>query len=70
MDWAQFDGDGPPAAATLSAESTAGEPPLYPPTPWEELNKARFICWLCASGPEDDVPLRFRPWDAVPHRHR
>ena len=46
MDWSQFDGDGPPSAATLAAESTADEPPLHPPTPWPELNKARFICWL------------------------
>jgi hypothetical protein len=33
MDWSQFDGDGPPTAATLAAESTTDEPPLYPPTP-------------------------------------
>jgi hypothetical protein len=52
MDWSQFDGDGPPSAATLAAESTADEPPLHPPTPWPELNKARFICWLCISIPE------------------
>jgi hypothetical protein len=32
MDWTQFDGDGPPSAATLAAESTTSEPPLYPPT--------------------------------------
>jgi len=30
MDWSQFDGDGPPSAATLAAESTASEPPLCP----------------------------------------
>jgi hypothetical protein len=62
MDWAQFDGDGPPSAATLAAESTADEPLLYPHTPWPELNKARYICWLCTSLPGDEVPLRFRPW--------
>ena len=33
MDWSQFDGDGPPSAATLAAESTADEPPLYPRHP-------------------------------------
>ena len=66
MDWSQVDGHGPPSAATLAVESTASEPPLYPPTPWDELNNARFICWLCTSAPEDEVPLRFRPSDAAP----
>ena len=66
MDWAQFDRDGPPSAATLAAESTASEPPLHPRTPWNELNRARFICWLCTSQPEDELPLRFHPWDAAP----
>ena len=66
MDWSQFDGDGAPSAATLAAESTADEPPMYPPTPWPELNKARFICWLCTSAPGDEVPLRFRPWETAP----
>jgi hypothetical protein len=28
MDWSRFDGDGPPSAATLAAESTASQPPL------------------------------------------
>ncbi len=65
-DWTQFDGDGPPSAATLAAESTASEPPLYPPTPWDELNRARFICWLCTAEPGDPLPLRFHPWDAAP----
>jgi len=32
-DWSHFDGDGPPSAATLAAESTASEPPLHPTTP-------------------------------------
>jgi hypothetical protein len=27
-DWRRFDGDGPPSATTLTAESTASEPPL------------------------------------------
>jgi hypothetical protein len=27
MDWSRFDGDGPPSAATLAAESTASQPP-------------------------------------------
>jgi hypothetical protein len=65
-DWRRFDGEGPPSAATLTAESTASEPPLQPPTPWDELNRARFICWLCTSQPEDELPLRFHPWDAAP----
>ena len=64
-DWARFDGHGPPSAATLTAESTASEPPLHPPTPWGELNRARFICWLCTSLPEDELPPRFHPWDAA-----
>jgi hypothetical protein len=66
MDWSQVDGDRPPSADTLAAESTASEPPLDSPTPWDELNKARFICWLCTSAPEDEAPLRFRPLDAAP----
>jgi hypothetical protein len=66
MDWSQFEGDGPPSAATIAAESTADEPPLYSPTPWPELNKARFICWLCTSVPGDEVPLRFRPRETAP----
>jgi hypothetical protein len=66
MDWRRFDGDGPPSRATLAAESTASEPPLHQPVPWNELNKARFICWFCTSAPEDQVPLRFHPWDAAP----
>ena len=33
MDWSQFDGDGPPSAATLAAESTTDEPPLLPAHP-------------------------------------
>ena len=66
MDWSQFDGDGPPSAATLTAESTASEPPLHPPTPWDELNRARFICWLCTAEPGDELPLRFHPWDGTP----
>jgi hypothetical protein len=65
-DWWQFDGNGPPSAATLAAESTASEPPLYPPTPWDELNRARFICWLCTAEPGDELSLRFHPWDAAP----
>jgi hypothetical protein len=66
MDWTQFDGDGPPSAATLAAESTASEPPLYPPTPWDELNRARYICWICTAEPGNELPLRFHPWDASP----
>src|SRR5437773_5927888 len=66
MDWTRFDGDGPPSAATLAAESTSNEPPLRPPTPWDELNRARFICWVCAAEPGDELPLRFHPWDAAP----
>src|SRR5260370_38369865 len=61
MDWTQFDGDGPPPAATLAAESTAAEPPLFPRTPWPELKKARFLCRLCTPAPGDEVPLRFQP---------
>jgi hypothetical protein len=66
MDWSRFDGDGPPSAATLAAESTASQPPLSPAVSWDELNRARFICWLCTSQPEDELPLRFHPWDAAP----
>jgi hypothetical protein len=66
MNWSQFDGDGPPSAATLAAESTAAEPPQFLRTPWVELNKARFICWWCTGAPEDEVPLRFHPWDTAP----
>lgn len=62
-DWSRFDGDGPPSAATLAAESTASEPPLYRPARWEDLNRARFICWLCTAEPEDELPLRFRSCD-------
>ena len=65
-DWSRFDGHGPPSAATLAAESTASEPPLHPPTPWDELNRARFICWLCTAEPGEKLPLRFHPWDAAP----
>jgi hypothetical protein len=64
-DWSRFDGDGPPSRATLAVESGASEPPLYPPTPWDELNRARFICWVCATEPGDEPPLRFHPWDAA-----
>jgi hypothetical protein len=66
MNWSRFDGDGPPSAATLAAESTASEPPLRPPTPWDELNRARYICWICTAEPGDELPLRFHPWDAAP----
>ena len=65
MDWTQFDGDGPPSAATLAAESTADEPPLHTPAPWSELNQARFICWLCTATPDEEVPLRFRRWETA-----
>jgi hypothetical protein len=66
MDWRRYDCDGPPSAATLAAESTASQPPLHPSIPWDELNRARFVCWLCTSQPEDKLPLRFHPWDATP----
>jgi hypothetical protein len=65
MDWSQFDGDGPPSAATLAAESTADEPPLHPPTPWAKLNKARYICWICTSLPDEEAPVGFRPWETT-----
>jgi len=65
-DWRRFDGDGPPSAATLAAESTASEPPPGPPTPWDELNRARYICWVCTAEPGDELPLRFHPWDTAP----
>jgi hypothetical protein len=65
-DWSRFDGDAAPSAATLAVESTASEPPLRPRTPWDELNRARFICWVCTAQPEDELPLRFHPWDADP----
>lgn len=63
MNWSQFDSEGPPSAATLAAESTADQPPLLARTPWAELNKARFICRWCTANLEDEVPLRFHPWD-------
>ena len=66
MHWSQFDGEGPPSAAILAAESTADQPSLLPRTPWSEFNKARFICWWCTANPEDEVPLRFRSWDSAP----
>lgn len=66
MDWSQFDADGPPSTATLTAESTADQPPLLPCTPWTELNKARFICWWCTAKPEGAVPLRFHMWSTAP----
>jgi hypothetical protein len=65
MDWSQPDGDRPPSAAILAAESSASEPPLHPPAPWSELNQAKFICWLCTSVPGDRVPKRFRPWETA-----
>jgi hypothetical protein len=65
MDWSQFDGNGPPSAATLEVESTADQLALLPHTPWAELNKARFICWWCTASPEDEVPPRFRTWDTA-----
>ena len=37
------------------------QPPLHPVVSWDELNRARFICWLCTSQPEDELPLRFHP---------
>jgi len=66
MDYTQFDGEGPPSRASLAAESLASLPPLHPRIPWDELNRARFICWLCTSRPEDELPLRFHPWDTAP----
>jgi hypothetical protein len=66
MDWLRFDGDGPPSAATLAVESTASEPPPGPSTPWDELTRARFICWICTAEPGDELPLRFHPWGAAP----
>lgn len=63
MDWSQFDGEGPPAAATMTAESMADQQPLRPCTAFAELNKARFICWWCTANPDDEVPLRFRTQD-------
>lgn len=65
MDWSQFDGNGPPSAATLAAQSTADEPAAVPPTPWPALNQVRFICWLCTAAPGEEVPLRSRPWDTA-----
>jgi hypothetical protein len=36
-----------------------------PARPWEELNQARFIRWLCTAQPGDELPLRFNP--GTPH---
>jgi hypothetical protein len=66
MDWSQFDGDGPPSKATLAAESTPDQQPLLAHVSWAELNKARFICWWCTANSEDEIPTRFRGWDATP----
>ena len=55
-DWRRFDGDGPPSTATHAAEITARD----------ELNRARYICWVCTAEPGDELPLRFHPWDAAP----
>jgi hypothetical protein len=64
MGWSQFDGDGPPSAATIAAESTADQPPLVRGS-WAELNKARYICWWCTANPDEEVPLRFHTWDTA-----
>jgi hypothetical protein len=66
MDWSQFDGDGPPSRPTLAAESTADQPTLLARASWTELYRARFICWWCTAKPEDEIPIRFRGWDATP----
>jgi len=66
MDYTQFDGEQPPSCATLAAESLASVPPLHSPIPWDALNRARFICWLCTHQPEDELPLRFHPWNTAP----
>ena len=68
MDWSQFDGDGPPSAATLAAESTADEPPLYPPTPWPELNKAQIHLLAMHLQPGRRSAAAVPPWDSAP-RH-
>jgi len=38
----------------------------HPPTPWDELNRARYICWVCTAEPGDELPLRLHPWDTAP----
>ncbi len=65
LDWSQFDGNRPPSAATLAVESTADEPPLHPPTPWPELNKAQIHLLAIHRQPGDEVPMRFRSWDSA-----
>ena len=55
------------ARRIATAESTASEPPPPPTTtPWDELNRARYICWVCTAEPGDELPLRFHPWDTAP----
>ena len=70
MDWRRFDGDGPPSAATLAAESTASPPPLHPPPSWDELNRARFICWVCTTQPRRPTPAEIPPLGYAPRPHR
>ena len=66
MDWSRFDGDGPPSAATLAAESTASQPPLLPCRLLERAQPGPVHLLACTSQPEDELPLRFHPWDATP----
>jgi hypothetical protein len=68
MDWSRFDGDGPPSAATLAAESTASPPPLHPPTSWDELNRARFSCWYAQPSPKTSYPYGSTPGMSSPHQ--
>jgi hypothetical protein len=53
MDCSQFDGEGPPSAATLAAESTADQPPLLPRAPWPELNKGPVHLLVMYSEPRE-----------------
>lgn len=66
-DWSQLDGDGPPSAATLAAESTASPPPLHAPALWDELNRARFICWSAPPSPKTSSRCGSSPGTQPPH---
>ena len=74
MDWSQFDGNGPPSAVTLATDRTAMNCRCTRTSrglsSMRSGSEARFICWLCTPVPGDEVPLRFRPWDAGPARAR
>jgi hypothetical protein len=63
-DWSRFDGDGPPSAARLAAESTASEPPLYRPT--QGMSSTGPGSFAGHSPPNPETSYRYAsPWDAA-----